>query len=173
MIARNAWLAQLAVSLAAGLFLIPLLLLVSSSFKSADELKSNPFAVLPSEPTLENYRQVLAETPFRRQLKNTLLLCGGSVLGTLISCSLAAYGFARLRWLGNKLLFALLIATMLLPWQVTMIPRFLLIRELGGHDTLASLILPTFFGEAFYIFLLRQFMLTIPEDISEAGESMV
>ena len=108
-------------------------------------------------------------TPFRRQLRNTLLLCGGSVAGSLISCSLAAYGFARIRWRSSKLLFGLLVATMLLPWQVTMVPRFSLIRELGLHNTLSALILPTFLGDAFFIFLLRQFFLTIPEELSEAG----
>jgi multiple sugar transport system permease protein len=87
----------------------------------------------------------------------------------MVSCSLAAYGFSRVRWRASKPLFALLVATMLLPWQVTMVPRFLLLREAGLHDTLAALILPTFLGDAFYIFLLRQFMLTIPEELSEAG----
>jgi multiple sugar transport system permease protein len=96
-------------------------------------------------------------------------LCAGSVAGTLFSCTLAAYGFARLRWPGRDLMFGLLIATMLLPWHVTMIPRFLLIRELGLYNTLAALVLPTFCGDAFYIFLLRQFFLTIPEELSEAA----
>lgn len=166
---RTHWMAQLLLIFAALLFATPLALLFSSSLKSSAELRSNPFALVPSRPTGENYRTVLAETAFRKQLQNTLLLCSGSILGSVVSCSLAAYGFARVKWRASKPLFALLIATMLLPWQVTMIPRFLLIRELGLHDTLAALILPTFFGDAFYIFLLRQFMLTIPEELSEAG----
>jgi len=165
---RN-WPAQISVLLLAALFAAPLVLLVVSSFKTAEQLRENPFDFWPEQWTAENYPAVLRETPFRRQLRNTLLLCGGSVVGSVISCSLAAYGFARVKWRGSKPLFALLVATMLLPWQVTMVPRFLLVRELGLHNTLGALILPTFLGDAFYIFLLRQFLLTIPEELSEAG----
>jgi multiple sugar transport system permease protein len=96
-------------------------------------------------------------------------LCAGSVVGTVFSCSLAAYGFARLRWRGRSALFGVLIATMLLPWHVTMIPRFLLLSELGLYNSLAALVVPTFLGDAFYIFLLRQFFLSIPEELSEAA----
>ncbi len=161
--------AQAAVIAIALLFSAPLVLLVISSLKPAEQLRTDPFRFWPQRWTVENYPIVLRDTPFRRQLRNTLLLCGGSVAGSLFSCSLVAYGFARLRWRGNKWLFGLLVATMLLPWQVTMVPRFLLIRELGLHNSLAALILPTFLGDAFFIFLLRQFFRTIPEELSEAG----
>jgi multiple sugar transport system permease protein len=166
---RWSGLAQLAVVGLAMLFALPLFLLVISSLKPAEQLREDPFSLLPHRWTGENYPTVLRETPFRQQLRNTLLLCGGSVLGSVISCSLAAYGFSRVKWRASKPLFALLVATMLLPWQVTMVPRFLLIREVGLHNTLAALIVPTFLGDAFYIFLLRQFLLTIPEELSEAG----
>ena len=95
--------------------------------------------------------------PFFRYLFNTLLICLGSVAGTIVSCSLAAYGFSRLRWRGRDFLFAVLVMTMLLPWHVTMIPRFLLLREAGLYNSLWALIAPTFLGDAFFIFLLRQF----------------
>ena len=91
------------------------------------------------------------------------------MLGTVCSSALVAYGFARLRWPLRNALFGVLIATMLLPWHVTMIPRFVLIRDLGLYNSLAALILPTFLGDAFSIFLLRQFFLTIPEELSEAA----
>jgi multiple sugar transport system permease protein len=107
--------------------------------------------------------------PYLRYLRNTLLLCLGTVVGTLFSCSLAAYGLSRLKWRFRNVCFALVVATMLLPWHVTMIPRFLLLKQLGLYNSLAALIVPTFFGEAFYIFLLRQFFLTIPEELSEAA----
>jgi multiple sugar transport system permease protein len=162
-------LAQLAVIGLAMLFASPLFLLVISSLKPAEQLREDPFSLLPHRWTVENYPTVLQETPFQQQLRNTLLFCGGSVLGSVVSCSLAAYGFSRVKWRASKPLFALLVATMLLPWQVTMVPRFLLIREVGLHNTLAALIVPTFLGDAFYIFLLRQFLLTIPEELSEAG----
>jgi multiple sugar transport system permease protein len=163
------WPAQLGLAALALLFAAPLVLLSVSSVKPAEQLRSDPHRFWPQRWALENYRLVLEDTPFRRQLRNSLLLCGGSVLGSVVSCSLAAYGFARVRWRASKPLFALLVATMLLPWQVTMVPRFLLLREPGLHDTLAALIVPTFLGDAFYIFLLRQFLLTIPEELSEAG----
>ena len=82
---------------------------------------------------------------------------------------MAAYGFARIKWPGRNLLFGVLIATLLLPWHVTMIPRFLLLRELGLYNTLGALVVPTFFGDAFFIFLLRQFFLTLPDELSDAA----
>jgi multiple sugar transport system permease protein len=151
------------------LFLTPLVWMVLTSLKPETQLVSNPHAVLPESWEFDNYRQAVEAMPYWRYLRNSLLLCFGSVLGTLVSCSLAAYAFARLEWRGRDTLFALLIATMLLPWQVTMIPRFLLIRELGLYNTLAALIVPTFFGTPFYIFLLRQFFQAIPRELSDAA----
>lgn len=166
---RQDWSAQAVLMALALLFLAPLFLLLTSSLKRGEQLREDPFTLLPREWTFENYPTVLRETPFRQQLRNTLLLCAGTVAGSLVSCSLAAYGFARVKWRASKPLFGLLVATMLLPWQVTMVPRFLLLREAGLHNSLAALIVPTFLGDAFYIFLLRQFLLTIPEELSEAG----
>jgi multiple sugar transport system permease protein len=151
------------------LFLTPLVWMVLTSLKPETQLVSNPHAVLPETWEFDNYRQAVESMPYLRYLRNSLLLCFGSVLGTLISCSLAAYAFARLEWRGRSAMFALLIATMLLPWQVTMIPRFLLIRELGLYNTLAALIVPTFFGTPFYIFLLRQFFQAIPSELADAA----
>ncbi len=166
---RPPWFAQLLLLATAVLFATPLVWMVLTSLKPGEQLVSEPHRVLPAEWRWENYRDAVATLPYFRYLRNSLVLCVGSVLGTLFSCSLAAYGFARLRWRGRNLVFALVIATMLLPWHATMIPRFLLIRELGLYNTLGALIVPTFFGEAFYIFLLRQFFLTIPEELADAA----
>lgn len=158
--------------LSAAVFLTPLVWMVLSSLKPAEQLTEDPYSALPRRWQWENYPEsisAMGPSAFVGYLRNTLILCGGSVIGTLFSCSLAAYSFARLRWPGRKVLFAVMIATMLLPWHVTMIPRFLLMRELGLYNSLAALIVPTFLGDAFYIFLLRQFFLTIPEELSEAG----
>ena len=155
--------------LSAALFAAPLVLMVLSSLKSPEELAENPHRILPADLRFENYPQAVASMPYLTYLRNSLLLCAGSVAGSLLSCTLAAYGFARLRWRGRNAMFALAIATMLLPWHVTMIPRFLLISELGLYNSLWALVLPTFLGDAFFIFLLRQFFLTIPEELSEAG----
>jgi multiple sugar transport system permease protein len=153
----------------AVLFAFPIVWMISSSLKPSAEIAADPFRLLPNHPRPANYVEALRSMPFARYLINTLILCGGSVMGTLASCSLAAYGLSRIEWQGRRFFFALVLGTMLLPWHVTMIPRFLLLRELGLYDSLAAIIVPTFLGDAFYIFLLRQFFLTIPESLSDAG----
>lgn len=152
-----------------AVFAFPLAWMVLSSLKPASQLAANPYTLLPQSWQFSNYREAVAAIPFLRYLKNTLILCLGSVAGTVFSCSLVAYSFARLRWRGRDLMFGVLIATMLLPWHVTMIPRYWLLRELGMYNSLAALIVPTFLGDAFFIFLLRQFFLTIPEELCEAA----
>ncbi|MEQ8209991.1 MAG: carbohydrate ABC transporter permease [Lacipirellulaceae bacterium] len=167
--ARSTLVGKILVIAATALFAIPLAWMVLTSLKSPEQIAKHPYSWWPGPWRWENYGEAVRSMPFLRYLLNTLLLCVGSVAGTLFSCTLAAWAFARLRWPGRNLLFAVLIATMLLPWQVTMTPRFLLIRELGLYDSLAALIVPTFLGNAFYIFLLRQFFLTIPEEMIEAA----
>ena len=161
--------AHLALLIAVAIFAGPMLWMLFSSFKSPEELTANPHDLLPSEWRAENYPEAIQAMPFWVYLRNTVLLVIGSVVGSVLSCSLVAYGLARLRWRGRRLAFAVVIATMLLPWHVTMIPRFVLLRELGLYNSLGAIILPTFFGDAFFIFLLRQFFLTIPEELSEAA----
>ena len=154
---------------ASGLMIGPILWMVLTSLKSGEQISAEPFSWWPQPWQWSNYVEATTTIPFFRYLANSLLLCLGSVLGTVISCCVVAYGFARLRWPGRDVMFAVLIATMLLPWQVTMVPRFLVIRELGLYDSLWALILPKFLGEAFYIFLLRQFFLTIPQEMVDAA----
>ncbi|MDI9636629.1 carbohydrate ABC transporter permease [Kamptonema cortianum] len=122
----------------------------------------------------ENYTEALEWMPFEtyfglRYLINSLWLVIASVVGTVVSCSLVAYGFSRLRFPGRNALFALMLATMMLPAAVTMLPQFLIFRNLGWVDTLLPLWVPTFFGSAFYIFLLRQFFGSIPLELEEAA----
>ncbi|MCG8449386.1 MAG: carbohydrate ABC transporter permease [Pirellulales bacterium] len=147
----------------------PIAWMVLTSFKSAGQIERFPYSWWPAPWRWENYAEAVAVIPLLRYLGNSLLLCLGSVVGTLVSCTLVAYGFSRLRWPGRDLVFGMLIATMLLPWQVTMVPRFLVIRELGLYDSLWALVLPKFFGEAFYIFLLRQFFLTAPQEMIDVA----
>ena len=116
-----------------------------------------------------NYRDALNYVPMSTYFRNTLLLVLLNVLGQLFSCSVVAYSFARLRWPGRDVSFAVLLSTMMLPAQVTMIPVFLIYRYLGWYDTLQPLWVGSFFGSAFFIFLLRQFMRTIPKDLEEAA----
>lgn len=161
--------AHLGLIVVTALMVAPLAWMVLTSLKSPEQIAAAPYSWWPRPVKWENYAAAIRAIPFFRYLLNSFLYCVGSVAGTLVSCSLVAYSFARLRWPGRDWMFAVLIATMLLPWQVTMVPRFLIIRELGLYNTLWALIVPKFLGEAFYIFLLRQFFLTIPQEMIEAA----
>ncbi len=125
-------------------------------------------------PKWKNYSDAIKFLPVETKyglvfLTNTLLLSGLSIIGTLLSSSLVAFSFARLRWPGRDILFVILLATMMVPSAVTMMPVFLIFRAAGWIDTLRPLWVPTFFGSAFNIFLLRQFFMTIPNDLEEAA----
>jgi multiple sugar transport system permease protein len=117
-----------------------------------------------------NFRLVLTEVmPFLRYMINTMIIVIASILGVLISCSLVGFAFARLRFRGSKVLFYVLIVTMLIPWQALMVPQFLLFVKLGWYGTYLPLIVPSFTGVAFFIFLIRQYMRTIPKDLDDAA----
>jgi ABC-type glycerol-3-phosphate transport system permease component len=116
-----------------------------------------------------NYREAFQWFPFPLYLKNTLVICIIAVIGTLLSCSLVAYGLACVEWRGREVLFWIMLSTMMLPPQVTMIPLFLTFKQLGWINTILPLVVPTFFGNAFFVFLLRQFYRTVPRDLIEAA----
>lgn len=120
-------------------------------------------------PQWHNYPDALNSFPFVLYTVNTLILCTLTMIGTVVSAALPAYGFARLRWKGREPLFFLLIATIMLPPQVTMLPVFLIFRNLGWIGSFRPLWVPAWFGNAFYIFLMRQFFLTIPQELSDAA----
>lgn len=151
------------------LFALPVLVLVFSSLKTPEELARNPWALFPETWRWQNYRDAVQAVPWWRYFFNSLVLCTGCVIGTTLSCSLAAWALAWIPWRGRRWMFVLVVGTMLLPWQITMIPRFALISSIGLYDSLWAIVLPTFLGDAFYIFLLRQFFLTIPRDLLDAG----
>ncbi len=161
--------AHCALILLSAVFLTPLVWLVSSSLKTDKQIFKFPPEWIPSPLTFQNYPAGLTFIPFWRYLLNTSIICVLSVLGTVLSCSLVAYGLARIRWRGRNALFYILLSTMMLPFQVTMVPLFVVFAKLGWVDTFLPLIVPRFFGSAFYIFLMRQFFLTIPHDLSEAA----
>ncbi len=152
-----------------AIFSLPLIVMVSGSLKSREQLSSDPWGMWPNPFQFSNYWEAIASMPFVVYLLNTLTLCVGCVLGTTFSCALVAFGISRVRWSGRQWLFTLVVATMLLPWHLTMIPRFVLISELGLYNSHWAIILPTLFGDAFFIFLLRQFFMTVPEELLEAG----
>jgi multiple sugar transport system permease protein len=117
-----------------------------------------------------NFRRVLTDTlPFLRYTINTTIIVVANILGILLSCSLVGYGFARMRFRGSGVLFTVLIVTMLIPWQALMVPQFLMFFEIGWYGTYLPLIVPSFGGSAFFIFLIRQYMRTIPRDLDDAA----
>jgi multiple sugar transport system permease protein len=151
------------------LFLAPALYMVSTSLQSDSQVFSGTIHWIPRPIRWRNYPEALQYFPFWTYLRNTLVICLGTVVGTVLSAALPAYGFSRLRWRGRDGLFFLMIATIMLPGQVTMLPVFLLFRSLGWTGTFLPLIVPAFFGNAFSIFLLRQFFLGIPQELSDAA----
>lgn len=153
----------------AVLFIAPFLFMVSTSLKTDSQIFSPSVSWMPRPIVWGNYPAAIEYFPFFLYLRNTLLICVGTVIGTLFSAVLPAYGFARLKWRGRDALFFVMIATIMLPSQVTLLPVFLLFRSLGWTGTFLPLIVPSFFGNAFSIFLLRQFFLTIPQELSEAA----
>ena len=150
-------------------FILPFLWMVSTSFKPSNEVFTYPPSFLPSSFQWQNYPQGWTTLPFNTFLRNSLIVTGANVLGNLLSCSLVAFGFARLRARGRDLLFLLVLATMMIPYEVTMVPRFILFKELGWVNSLRPLIAPAWFGWPFFIFLLRQFFMSIPHELDEAA----
>jgi ABC-type glycerol-3-phosphate transport system permease component len=152
-----------------ALFAIPVVWMLSSSLSSLPAVFAQPYRWLPSPLHLENYARAVTLLPVPRFLLNTVAITAPVMAATLLSSALVAYGFARFRFPGRDALFALCLATMMLPGQVTMIPLYLVFAKLGWVDTYLPLIVPSLFGSPFYIFLLRQFFLTIPRDSEEAA----
>lgn len=150
-------------------FMLPFYWMVISSLKPSYAVLKIPPDWLPIPPRWENFPEALTYVPFGRYALNTLFVTAFSVIGTLFSSTLVAYGFARLRATGKNFLFLLLLATMMLPYPVTMVPVFVIFSKLGWINTFLPLILPTFLGVPFYIFLLRQFFMTIPRELEDAA----
>lgn len=160
---------HLALSLSGLLFFLPFFWLVSTSLKELDQIFTMPPIWIPHPVRWQNYPEALGYFPFLRQLRNTLVVALSNVGLTLISSTLVAFSFSRLRWVGRDLCFFLMLATMMLPYQVTMIPLFMIYRSLNWINSFLPLIVPHAFGVPFFIFLLRQFFLGIPKDLDDAA----
>jgi multiple sugar transport system permease protein len=118
----------------------------------------------------DNFRRVLTENmPFLRYMINSTIVVVASIIGVLLSCSLVGFAFARLRFRGSKVLFYITIVTMLIPWQALMVPQFLFFVKIGWYGSYLPIIIPSFTGTAFFIFLIRQYMRTIPKDLDDAA----
>jgi ABC-type glycerol-3-phosphate transport system permease component len=151
------------------LFVAPFGWMLSVAGQDPGGVFAQPFRWIPEQYRWGNFAEATSLLPFWRYAANTLLVTGSVLIGTLLSSSLVAFGFARLRFRGRNVLFSLCLATMMLPGQVTMIPLYLLFSRLGWVDTYLPLIVPSFFGSPFAVFLLRQFFLTIPREYDEAA----
>lgn len=154
---------------AAVLFLAPLYWMIASSLKPEYDVFARPPIWWPSPPRWQNYVEALTKLPFQRYAINTLIIAVFSVVGYTLSCTVVAYGFARLRAPGKDTLFVLMLATLMLPYPVVMIPQYVIFSELDLVNTFWPLILPAFLGSPFYIFLLRQFFLQIPPELEDAA----
>lgn len=166
-----------ALILACVVFILPFAWMLSTSLKTGAEATATPPVLIPNIPRLANYTDVLRSEKMNFPLftRNTLIIATLSVIGMVLSSALAAYAFARIPFKGRGVLFAIMLATMMIPFPVVMVPLFALFHWLDAHTpiqflgTFKPLWLPAWFGSAFNIFLLRQFFLTIPNELSEAA----
>jgi multiple sugar transport system permease protein len=150
------------------IFLLPFVWMVLSSLKTTGELVQTPPPIFPAAPRWANYLDVFDKVPFARYYLNSTVMTIGRVAGQLALCSLAAFAFARLRFPGRDVLFIALMVALMVPVAATLIPNFIILRELHWIDTFQGLIIPTLYS-AFGTFLLRQYFLTIPQDYQDAA----
>ncbi|WP_282033884.1 carbohydrate ABC transporter permease [Metabacillus indicus] len=150
-------------------FLVPFIWMLSTSLKDQTQIFTFPPEWLPSPLKWSNYADAIEYIPFFTYLKNTVVITVFSTIGAVITCPLVAYGFAKLKFKGSNVLFIITIAVMMIPGQVTMIPLFILFEKLGWVGSPLPLIVPVFFGVPFYIFLLRQFFLGLPDTLMDAA----
>ena len=155
--------------LVAILFLLPLFWMISSSLKPDYQVLEYPPRWIPDPIQWSNYPEALTYVPFGRYTLNTLFIAVMVIIGHILSCTVVAYAFARLRAPGKDALFIVLLATMMLPYPVTMTPIYIGFKTLGWVNKFWPLIVPAFFGSPFYIFLLRQFFMTLPPELEDAA----
>lgn len=150
-------------------FIVPFIWMLSTSLKPREQLYSFPPEWIPSPFMWSNYIDAMSYIPFFTYLNNTVIITFMSTLGVILACPIVAYSFAKLRWKGRKGLFVVTIAVMMIPGQVTMIPLFLLFNKIGWTGTPMPLIVPAFLGVPFFIFLLRQFFMGLPDSLMDAA----
>jgi multiple sugar transport system permease protein len=168
---RTSVLKHLGLIAGSAIMVYPLIWLVVSSFKPNDEIFRN-LSIFTTDLTFQNYINGWnnLQFPFGLFLANSTIISVGSILGNLISCSLAAYAFGRLKFRGRNILFAIMLMTIMLPFQVVLIPQFTIFKELGWLNTFLPLIVPKFLAtDAFFVFLMVQFIRALPDEIFEAA----
>jgi multiple sugar transport system permease protein len=151
------------------LFLLPFFWMITTAVKPANEIFTYPPKFIPSKIEWSNFTKAWTVQPFTLFFKNSMIVVIACTLGQMISSSLVAYGFARFEFKGRDILFVILLGTMMIPWDVTMIPTYMLFNKFGWINTLKCLTIPSWFGSAYYIFLMRQFLMGIPKELEEAA----
>jgi multiple sugar transport system permease protein len=165
------WLSMAVVTLGAFVVLIPIFWMLSTSLKDEGDVFIIPIQWIPKPILWHNYPEALVFQPFWTYFSNSVYVALFTVVGSVLTASMVAFAFARLRAPGRDLLFIILLATLMLPGEVTLVPIYLLFRNLDWLDTYRPLIVPSWFGgSAFYIFLLRQFFLTLPTELDDAAK---
>lgn len=149
--------------------LFPFLWMARSSFMTNREIMTIPIKWIPSQFNFDNYIEAFSRAPFTKYFLNSTILVVVNMIGSIFSSSFAAFGFARMKFKGKEIWFALLLSTMMIPYTVLMIPQFLAWQAVGAYNTFIPLMLPSFFGSAFNIFLVRQFYSGIPKEYDEAA----
>ena len=153
----------------AVIFIVPFAWMIFTSLKTFKEIYQYPPTIFPHKIYFQNYQLAVTKMPFLRYTFNTVVITVLSVVGTVMSSSLVAYSMSKIKWKGSKYLFPIIVGTMMIPTQVTMIPLYIIFTKLNMIGTIIPLVLPTFFGSAYYIFLLRQFFKTIPDSLIESA----
>ena len=154
----------------AVIFMLPYFWMLSTALKTDRQVFAWPLVWIPNPIQWSNFPDAIQFFPFWQYLANTLQLCAFNIVGQLFSCTLVAYSFACIPWRGRNMLFLATLGTMMLPYQVTMVPIFIVFSRLGLVDTYLPLIIPSYFGSAFFIFLLRQFFMSVPKDLFDAAK---
>lgn len=152
------------------LFLLPYFWMLSTALKTDKQVFAWPLVWIPDPMRWANFPEAIQFFPFWLYLRNTVQIASLNIVGALFSCTLVAYSFACIPWPGRNALFLLTLATMMLPYQVTMVPMFIVFSKLGWVNSYRPLIVPSYFGNAFFIFLLRQFFMSIPRELLDAAK---
>ncbi len=166
---RAQWITIAILTVGAIVIMIPFYWMIATSLKAQGNLYLYPPQWIPDPVAWSNFQEVWDAVPFATFAKNTAIIVSLVMVGTLLSCSFSAYGFARLRAPGRDVIFLVVLATLMLPSAVTLVPTYIAFNKLGWTNSILPLVVPSFFGAPFYIFLLRQFYLSIPKEIEESG----
>lgn len=157
------------VLIVAAFFFIPLLWMISTSLKGSEEIFISPPRWIPKNIKWKNYKDAFEAIPYVKYILNTVKTTGLAVLGNVISAPMIGYAFGKLKWPGRDKVFLLVIATMMLPFSVTMIPLYSMSSKFGWINTYIPLVLPDFLGRSYFIFLMRQFYMNLPDELLEAA----